>query len=117
MEEYEEEWSDSPRPLHVSSLRKYHGDGPYQPPAIPKVEDSELFFEVDHISVTRGVPGCQYLVHWTSGGYGWHDAMLLHGFNHHIRGPGSPELSNSDLDMASKLFTFTFTLHPRILVV
>ena len=24
-------------------------------------------------------------------------------------GPGSPELSKSNLDMASKLFTFTFT--------
>ena len=28
--------------------------------------------------------------------------------------PGSPELSNSDLDMASKLFTFTFTLHDSL---
>ena len=26
-------------------------------------------------------------------------------------GPGSPELSESYMDMASKLFTFTFTLH------
>ena len=26
-------------------------------------------------------------------------------------GPGSPELSKSNLDMASKLFTFTFTLY------
>ena len=71
--------------FHVSSLRKYHSDGPYQPPAIPEVEDSELFFEVDHISNTRGVPRRQYLVHWTGGGYGWHDAMLLCGCDHHIR--------------------------------
>ena len=36
--------------FHVSSLRKYHCDGPYQPPAIPKVEDSELFFlDLSHL--------------------------------------------------------------------
>ena len=28
-----------------------------------------------------------------------------------ICGPGYPELSKSYMDMASKLFTFTFTLH------
>ena len=70
---------------HVSSRRKYHGDGPYQPPTIPEVEDSELVFEVDHISDARGVPRRQYLVHLTGGGYGWHDAMLLHGCDQHIR--------------------------------
>lgn len=71
--------------FHVSSLRKYHGNGPYQPPEIPDVEDSEMFFEVDHISDSRGVPRRQYLVHWVGGGYGWHDAMLLAGCDHHIR--------------------------------
>ena len=56
--------------FHVSSLRKYHSDGPYQPPPIPEVEDSELLFEVDHISDTRDVPMRQYFVHWLGGGQG-----------------------------------------------
>ena len=71
--------------FHVSSPRKYHSDGPYQPPPFPEVEDSELFFEVGHISDTRVVPRRQYLVHWLGGGQGWHDAMLLTGCDQHIR--------------------------------
>ena len=47
-------------------------------------EDSELLFEVGHISDNRGVRRRHHLVHWTGGGYGWHDAMLLHGCDYHI---------------------------------
>ena len=64
--------------------RQYHSDGPYQPPPIPEVEDSEWFFEVDHISDTRDVPRRLYFVHCLGGGQGWHDAILLSGCGQHV---------------------------------
>ena len=50
-------------------------------------------------------------------------ALHLHGGVGHISvgplacGPGSPELSKSYMDMASKLFTFTFYIYIRGKVV
>ena len=40
-------------------------------------------------------------------GFGY---TVIHTVNHRICGPGSPELSESYSDMASKLSTYTFTL-------
>ena len=71
--------------FHVSSLRKYHSDGHNQPPPIPEVEDSELFFGIGHISDARDAPRRLYFVHWLGGGQGWHDAMFLTGCDLHIR--------------------------------
>lgn len=70
--------------FHMLSLRKYNGDGPYQPSANPVVQDSTLFFDLDHISDTGRPPNWQYRVHWTGGEYSWHDAMLLHACEHYI---------------------------------
>jgi hypothetical protein len=78
---------DLPPPLHrmhnvfhVSSLRVYHSEGPYQPPIIPPVDDGVLAFQGDYISDTR-MNGArrQYRVHWLGGGETWEDAGTLYG--------------------------------------
>ena len=71
--------------FHVSSLKKFHSDGSYQPPVMPEVSDDELQWTVDYISESRDTPRRQYKVHWVGGGYGWHDAMLMHDCDAHIR--------------------------------
>jgi Reverse transcriptase (RNA-dependent DNA polymerase)/RNase H-like domain found in reverse transcriptase/Integrase zinc binding domain/Aspartyl protease len=78
---------DLPPPLHrmhnvfhVSSLRVYHGEGSYQPPRMPPVEDGVLAFQGDYISDTRGTgPRRQYRVHWLGGGDTWELARRLYG--------------------------------------
>ena len=78
---------DLPPPLHrmhnvfhVSSLRVYHGDGAYQPPSVPAVDESGLAFQGDYISDTRGTGfRRQYRVHWLGGGETWEFARALHG--------------------------------------
>ena len=71
--------------FHVSSLKRYHSDGTYQPPALPHVDEDGLQWTVDYISDSRDAPRRQYMVHWVGGGYGWHDAVLLHGCEPKIR--------------------------------
>lgn len=71
--------------FHVSSLKRFHSDGTYQPPALPAVSGDDLEWTVDYISGTRDSPRRQYKVHWIGGGYGWHDAMLMHNCEEHIR--------------------------------
>jgi hypothetical protein len=78
---------DLPPPLHrmhnvfhVSSLRVYHGDGTYQPPRMPPVEDGVLSFQGDYISDTRETGHKrQYRVHWLGGGATWEFAKSLYG--------------------------------------
>jgi hypothetical protein len=78
---------DLPPPLHrmhnvfhVSSLRVYHGDGTYQPPCLPPIEDGVLSFQGDYISDTRNTgPKRQYRVHWLGGGDTWEFAKSLYG--------------------------------------
>jgi transposase InsO family protein len=66
--------------FHVSSLRVYHGDGTYQPPPMPPVEDGVLAFQGDYISDTRDSGARrQYRVHWLGGGDTWEFARKLHG--------------------------------------
>ena len=51
--------------FHVSSLKRYRSDGPYQPPPIPEFIDGELKYEVDWIEATRYEgKRRQYLIHW-----------------------------------------------------
>ena len=51
--------------FHVSSLKKYHVSGNYQPPPLPEFIDGELEYEVDWIESTRYEGSKrQYLVHW-----------------------------------------------------
>jgi hypothetical protein len=78
---------DLPPPLHrmhnvfhVSSLRVYHGEGTYQPPKIPPVDNGVLAFQGDYISDTRETgTRRQYRVHWLDGGATWEFARKLHG--------------------------------------
>lgn len=78
---------DLPPPLHrmhnvfhVSSLRVYHGEGTYQPPRMPPVDNGVLAFQGDYISDTRNTgPRRQYRVHWLGGGDTWEYARRLHG--------------------------------------
>ena len=54
--------------FHVSAIKPYHTDGPYQPPPLPELIDGDPEWEVDFIENTRLVGGRpesrQYLVHW-----------------------------------------------------
>ena len=51
--------------FHVSALRPYHQNGPYQPPPFPDIIDGVLEWEVDFISDTRYKgKRTQYRVHW-----------------------------------------------------
>jgi hypothetical protein len=83
---------DLPPPLHrkhnvfhVSSLKKYHSNGTYQPPSLPEVAEEEVSFEVDHISETSGEgTHRRNLVHWLGGGQTCESACLLRGCDHHI---------------------------------
>ena len=71
--------------FHVSSLKKFHNDGTYQPPALPEVLGDDFEWTVDHISDTRDKPRRQYKVHWLGGGHAWQDAMLMHNCDAKIR--------------------------------
>jgi hypothetical protein len=78
---------DLPPPLHrmhnvfhVSSLRVYHGEGSYQPPKIPPVDNGVLAFQGDYISDTMETGSRrQYRVHWLDGGETWEFARKLYG--------------------------------------
>jgi hypothetical protein len=78
--------------FHVSALKKYHGDGTYQPPDLSRAAEEE--FTVDFISDTSvskalrssGSAGKnrKYLVHWLGGGQSWEPATRLQGSNEQI---------------------------------
>lgn len=70
-------WHQKHNVFHVSSLKKYHSDGTYQPPAVPPLQGDTIEWKVERISDTRSEPRRQYLVHWVGGGHGWLDVVRL----------------------------------------
>ena len=71
--------------FHVSALKKYHGDGTYQPPDLSRAAEEE--FQVDFISDTStskplrssgpATINRECLVHWLGGGRSWEHVSRL----------------------------------------
>jgi hypothetical protein len=78
--------------FHVSALKKYHGDGTYQPPDLRRAAGEE--FTVDFISDTSvskplrtsgsADRNRKYLVHWLGGGQSWEPVSRLEGATEQI---------------------------------
>jgi hypothetical protein len=78
--------------FHVSALKKYHGDGTYQPLDLRRPSEEEFTVEfISDTSVSKALRSSgsagknrKCLVHWLLGGQSWEPVTRLHGSNDQI---------------------------------